>query len=293
MRSGSPQYRQLLSRARQLILVTAVALLVVCALWFPVPHSASASCGPGGSFVVSSGGNTARVGWLVTTSSNQWVAQSFTPVGSGQLTQFSVRWSTNIGTPTGTVTWEVRADSSNTPSTVLQTGTFTVTQSSTMYINVSSGVILTAGTQYWLVLKPTSAQVSNNAWSISLSVSNPYGSGFEELTSDDGVNWTQNASNDIEFGITTSACATDTPSYTPSPGPSSTPTITQTPTITYTPSNTPTPTPNLYQIATLSTGQAVAVEHIFHDDTIIVILLLLTIVGLLVAVFGVLIARSS
>lgn len=133
-----------------------------------------------------------------------WPAQSFLGIG-GTITQITLAFITNLGSPTGTLTWEIRTDNAGQPSTtVLDTGAFTPVASSTNTITVTSGVVLTTGTTYWIVLKPTTAQALNTGWRWQKNNVGTYPNGVGAFTDNGGASWTV-PSGDFEFSVTTSA----------------------------------------------------------------------------------------
>lgn len=91
-------------------------------------------------------------------------AQSFTPAIGGVLSKFTINLVANFGSPTGTITYEIRGDAGGTagPSTtaLLKNGTFTPTPSAVNTINILAGPTLTAGVKYWLVLYATTPQAN-------------------------------------------------------------------------------------------------------------------------------------
>lgn len=176
-----------------------------------------------------------------------WQAQSITAL-SGIVTQLTISLSSSVGSPTGTMTWEIRNDSSNSPGTIIASGTFTPVASSSNVIPIGSGPTLTGGTKYWIVFHATTPQLPSNFWRGFCSSASIYSGGQRSRSFDSGSTW-QSQSDDLDMSITTvdptpTPTNTLTPSNTPTPTytPSDTPTPTFTPTDTFTPSNTPTPT---------------------------------------------------
>lgn len=85
-------------------------------------------------------------------------------MASGMLTQLAFYLGSNTGSPTGTITWEIRSGTSTLPSsTVVASGTFTPVPSSINTIDVPEGVFLNAGHHHF-VLKSTSVQSAGNYW---------------------------------------------------------------------------------------------------------------------------------
>jgi hypothetical protein len=128
-------------------------------------------------------------------------AQSFTLTQAGRLTKITFDLAQSVGSPTGTLTWEIRANSSGAPGTLLLSGTMTPTASATNTINVASAVDLAAGI-YWLVLYPTSAQASGNYWWWRSSRSANFPSGWMVYSTTGGASWTNNYAEDAMFSIT-------------------------------------------------------------------------------------------
>lgn len=93
-------------------------------------------------------------------------AQMFTATVSGTLSACTVTLGAAVGTPSGTITWEIQAVTTNVPSgSILETGTFTPTPSAVNTIPCANTTVLTAGTAYALVLYPTDEPfVFGNYW---------------------------------------------------------------------------------------------------------------------------------
>ena len=138
-------------------------------------------------------------------SGQDWAwGQSF-QITAGTLTQFTFNLRANTGTPTGTLTWQICADSGSAPGTVLATGTLTPTASATNTVAVPDGLFLAASTTYWLVLKSTSAQSNGNYWSWYASTSSAYASGNASLSTNGGSSWSALSTVDMACSITTVA----------------------------------------------------------------------------------------
>ncbi len=131
-------------------------------------------------------------------------AQSF-QVTAGILSQFTVSFGANNGSPTGTVTWKVCADNSNAPGTVLSTGTFTPTPSANNTINVTGGAFLAASTKYWLMLYSTGTQSLDVYWRVNFNAAAPYANGNYAWAPSPYTSWTQSTGEDMTCTITTSA----------------------------------------------------------------------------------------
>jgi hypothetical protein len=142
---------------------------------------------------------TSAVGTV--SSLDYWTAQSFTTTG-GQVTQLVVGHGANTGSPTGTITWELRADNAAKPGTLLDSGTYTPTASSSNTITVTDGPSLTASTLYWLQLRSTSVQSNNVYWTWNNNNGNPYAGGNFANTTNGGSTYTPSATTDLLMSIT-------------------------------------------------------------------------------------------
>lgn len=151
----------------------------------------------------SAGTNTQQIGY--SSGLQLWISQGF-QVTEGYLSQFKVNFSTNVGTPSGDMVWEVRSDNGGSPSaTILDTGSFTPTPNAENTVNISNGVYLASSTAYWFVLRCASNQTSGNAYRVRVTVSNPYANGVIKITTDGGSSWALNGagSTDVRMTITT------------------------------------------------------------------------------------------
>lgn len=140
----------------------------------------------------------------VSGTTNLW-AQSF-QVTAGTLTSFTFQLRGNVGSPSGTMTWEICSDSAGAPGTVLETGTLTPTASATNTVSCSAGTFLAASTTYWLKLYSTGAQSSNNYWSWYCSTTSVYASGTAAVSTNGGSSWS-NQTIDMNCAIITTATA--------------------------------------------------------------------------------------
>jgi hypothetical protein len=132
-----------------------------------------------------------------------WGGQGFQVTLGGLFTQATFSFSTNVGTPSGTITWELRSNNAGVPSsTILESGTFTPTASATNTITAAGTTSLAESTTYWLILRPTSVQSSGNRWQLNYSTANPYAYD-SAFTTNSGSSWTSSAVNDLVFTITT------------------------------------------------------------------------------------------
>lgn len=265
------------------LLLACLVLALVCSMPGPIRVNAQ-TCGVGGGTASNSVGSAGDFGAMGTSSSVAYEAAQQFQIAAGVITQITFRLDANVGSPSGTLSWEITTNNAGEPGTVLQSGTITPTQSAVNTITLGGTVSLSAATSYWLRLYPTSAQANNTYW-VWRRGGNTYADGVEADRA--ASTWTQKADKDLDFSVTTSppACTntptptatftptntpTDTPTFTPTftdtpgptptaPTPTPTPTDTHTPTITLTPSTTPTPTitplvtntPDLYGIVTL------------------------------------------
>jgi len=146
-----------------------------------------------------------------------WQAQSYTATAAGEITQITVGHSAPTGSPTGTITIEIRSDSAGAPGSVLWSGTYTPT-TGTNTIAVSGGPTVSASTLYWIVLRPTSAQSSNNYWQITASDSSVYSGGNRAYTSNSGSSWTNTSNADLAGSITITANTALDWAFTPDGG---------------------------------------------------------------------------
>jgi len=132
-------------------------------------------------------------------------SQSF-QITAGKLTQFKVNLGANTGSPTGTITWEIRTDSSG-PATLLQSGTFTPTPSAINTVDIDDGIFLAATTTYHLVFWATNELIDagGNNFNVYHSTSSTYAGGNLYQSGDSGSSWTSYPALDIYCEITTSA----------------------------------------------------------------------------------------
>ncbi len=158
--------------------------------------------GSGGTTTINATGSTSVVGTF-SDGNERRQAQSF-QVSAGILSQLVIGLGANTGTPIGTLTWEICADSSGAPGTVLQSGTFTPTASADNTVNVSDGVFLAASTTYWLVLRSTNTQANNTYWSWTRSTSSVYANGIQSSWNG---GWVSSSTTDMKVNVTTSAAS--------------------------------------------------------------------------------------
>jgi hypothetical protein len=105
--------------------------------------------------------------------------QSVKALAGGQLTQFTFHLNANFGSPSGTMTWEIRTWASDTtaPGGILATGTLTPTPSATNTVNLSNGPVFSPGQHFWLLLRPTTIQTAGNGWMWDDTTANTYTDG--------------------------------------------------------------------------------------------------------------------
>lgn len=133
-------------------------------------------------------------------------AQAFKISTGGRLNKITFGLGANTGSPTGTMTWEIRTDPGGTlgPNpTILATGTLTPTASATNTVTISMGPLLAANFLYWLVLHSTVKQAVSTAWNWSLAtgVGDQYPSG-RRAQSTAGAAWVNFPNDDLRFSIT-------------------------------------------------------------------------------------------
>lgn len=159
--------------------------------------------GAGGTLDVNGSGSIGYIGDFSNTEIRQ--AQQFTPQASGILSQFKFTLVANDGTPTGGISWEIRADNSDEPTGALldSGGPVAVTPSAENTVNVTDGPFLDGSTKYWLVLF-TQAQSTDNRYVWQRAATDVYASHLRANSSDAGSTWAT-FTQDFEFEITTSA----------------------------------------------------------------------------------------
>ncbi len=131
-------------------------------------------------------------------------AQSFQVAAAGNLSQLVAAFGANNGSPSGVVTWSLRADNAGLPTgTELATGTFTPTASADNTINVSNGPFLAASTTYWVAFL-CSNQSSGVSWTMRSSAASVYANGVRATSSDGGSTWVAGTT-DLDLAVTTTA----------------------------------------------------------------------------------------
>ncbi len=159
--------------------------------------------GAGGTTTITATGSSVGIGNF--SSNNYAEAQSF-QVTAGILSQFTVTHAANSGSPTGTISWSIRADSSGVPAgTSLQSGTYTPVASSTNTITVNNGIFLLPSTTYWLVLISTNTQSGTTGWNIQVQTSSVYANGNLAQSTTNGSTWTTYSSIDVQISVTTAS----------------------------------------------------------------------------------------
>jgi hypothetical protein len=170
----------------------------------PGYHDVEVQFTSGGLWVEASGTQSGATGAIGDATTDFQQGQSFTTEG-GIITQITVVLGVNTGTPTGTMTWQIRPDNAGQPSaSILASGTFTPVASSTNTIPIVGSITLASGTLYWLVLKSTTAQTpgSNNRWTWNAATVGTYANGNRTSSSNGGATWSANA-HDFDFSIST------------------------------------------------------------------------------------------
>lgn len=105
----------------------------------------------------------------------------------GALVRLAFEFGATTGSPTGTVTWEIRDGTTSSPSaTVLVSGTFTPVASSTVYVDVPEDTFMVQKDHHF-VLKSTSLQSSGNYWTWARPAS--AGSEAHYYSTDNGSSW--------------------------------------------------------------------------------------------------------
>lgn len=165
--------------------------------------------GAGGTLDVNGSGANSAIGDV--SDVERSTAQQFTPSASGQLTQFKITLSSNNGSPTGKIFWQIQQDNgSDLPDgTILANGSWSPTPSSENTINVTDGPLLDSGTKYWIILEAID-QSTNNRYNWQRATSDVYAN-HVRLTGtkgDDFSLWTP-STDDAEFQVTTSAVTTN------------------------------------------------------------------------------------
>ncbi|MEP7285400.1 MAG: choice-of-anchor R domain-containing protein [Chloroflexota bacterium] len=155
------------------------------------------------------GVGTAAIGYY-TANAQRWKAQSF-QVNVGQLSQCTVYFDANTGSPTGSIIWEIRPDNAGVPAAmVLQAGTFVPVPSSNNTITVSNGILLNQAVTYWLVLRPTYDQAASDNWNVRQNTAGVYSAGQLDFTNDYGITWFPlSAGSDLRATITTTLTTYD------------------------------------------------------------------------------------
>ena len=160
----------------------------------------------GGSTVIDTvGSNGAGIGDV--SGNDRWIAQSFVPASEGYLSQLKITLSTNSGSPTGNIVWELRSNSGSSPSaTILDSGVFTPTPNTQNIVNVVDGLFLNTSTTYWLVFRCQTVQSSSRLFVFKSNNSNPYASGQKKNSDNGGSSWSGGANTeDLTLTIITSA----------------------------------------------------------------------------------------
>lgn len=162
--------------------------------------------GDGDSISTGASGTTSPVGNL--SGDTYIIGQSFTTVDGGTLIQLSFTLGSNNGSPSGDITWSIRANNGGDPNaTLLTSGTITPTPSSVNTVNLTVGqqITLSPSTIYWFVIE-TVPQTSGNYYRVVRSASSTYAGGQLAASTDDEANWDLYAF-DMAMSITTVSMA--------------------------------------------------------------------------------------
>lgn len=164
--------------------------------------------GAGATLDVNATGGVSAIGDV--TDLERSTAQQFTPSSSGQLTQFKITLSSNNGSPTGNIYWQIQQDDgSDLPDgTILANDNWSPTPSAENTINVTDGPFLDGSTKYWIILNAID-QATNQRYQWQRATSDVYAS-HVRLTGTKGDAfslWTP-STDDAEFEVTTSAVTT-------------------------------------------------------------------------------------
>jgi hypothetical protein len=155
--------------------------------------------GLGGTTSITASGSTDSIG----SSLDRRIGQTLL-VTTGQLSQITVKHSTNIGTPTGTVTLEVWTADPNVVGVgqPVASTTYTPTVSATNTIPIANGPALAAG-KVWITWKSTGAQTGTNSWQLQCSATSTYPDGNESNYDNTTNVYTDAPARDVECSITT------------------------------------------------------------------------------------------
>lgn len=116
-------------------------------------------------------------------------AQQFTTVNGGTLTQFTFNLTTNLGSPTDDIRYEIHGDNSNAPDgSALVSGLHSPTASATNTVSGLS-VSLSPATKYWLVLSLDDPQPTGTAYRWAGQGSSVYAGGFGAFSTNGGSSW--------------------------------------------------------------------------------------------------------
>lgn len=129
-------------------------------------------------------------------------AQSFTLSSTTTITGAIFKLNANNGSPTGTMTIRIETNNAGSPSGTLANANLTIAAPA-VASSVNTGVFaiaasIPAGT-YYMVLRPTTLQTTNNYFTTAQNQTNPY-SGGNEFLNTDGV-WSSDAGSDNYFAI--------------------------------------------------------------------------------------------
>ncbi len=165
--------------------------------------------GAGGTLDVNGSGAVSAIGDVGNLERS--TAQQFTPSASGQLTQFKITLSSNNGSPTGNIYYQIRQDDgSDLPDgTILASGNWSPTVPGQNTITVTDGPFLDGSTKYWIILN-TIDQATNQRYQWQRATSDVYASHIRLTgTKGDAFSLWTPSTDDAEFEVTTSAVATN------------------------------------------------------------------------------------
>lgn len=139
---------------------------------------------------------------------NQWPAQSFTTSTATTILSASLKLDQVGGTgATGNMVIGVYTVSGGNPGTLLGTSdpvnanTLTSTPTNTTF-TFTSGPSLSASTQYFIVLQPTSVTFNSSVIEIARDNTNPYSGGQAFLSLNAGSTWSATTGSDLTFNVT-------------------------------------------------------------------------------------------
>lgn len=134
--------------------------------------------GPDGLPSASDSNTTNNTVNLIGDDSDERVSMRFRGVDArGSLLSFMFRLSSNTGSPSGTMTWEIHTDNAGVPSgTILASGTLTPTASANNTVTIKDGIQTNGSTFYHFVLRSTTPQANGVYWRWLTNTTNVYDS---------------------------------------------------------------------------------------------------------------------